>query len=209
VPEPSPSATAPAEVPTGNAYDKYGSSNPVERRLMARFLADLDDLVAGFAPSAVLEVGTGEGVIAQRLAARWPAAQVVGLDLPDEDLAAGWSGRDVAGLYADVAALPFPDDTFDLVLAIEVLEHVPDPDAALRELRRVSRTAVVASVPREPLWRVLNLARGKYWADLGNTPGHCNHWGKQAFVDLVGRHLTVEATRSPLPWTMVSSRVPR
>ena len=200
--------TAPAvDVPTGNAYDKYGTTNPIERRLMARFLADLDGIVVTSQPSAVLEVGVGEGMIAERLAARWPAARVVGLDLPDDDLGSEWHGRGFAPLYADVGELPFPDRSFDLVLAIEVLEHVGDPDAALRELRRVARDLVVVSVPREPLWRVLNMARGKYWRDLGNTPGHCNHWSRRGLVELLGRHLVVEQVRSPLPWTMAAARV--
>ena len=84
-----------------------------------------------------------------------------------------------------------PTTRFDLVLAIEVLEHVPDPAAALRELARVARRDVVLSVPREPIWRAANMARGKYWGDLGNTPGHIQHWSRAGFVRLVGAHLEV------------------
>jgi ubiquinone/menaquinone biosynthesis C-methylase UbiE len=198
------STTAP--VPTGNAYDKYASANPIERRLMAAFLDRLDRALPVRAPDRVLEVGVGEGEIATRVGTRYPAAAVVGLDLPDDDLAEQWTGRGIAATFGDIAALPFPDRTFDLVLAIEVLEHVPDPDAALRELARVARADVVLSVPREPLWRVANMARGKYWRDLGNTPGHVQHWGRRAFASCVGRHLDVITVHSPTPWTMVAAR---
>jgi ubiquinone/menaquinone biosynthesis C-methylase UbiE len=149
----------------------------------------------------------GEGEVAERLRARWPGVPFTGIDLPDTDLAAHWGDRAVHGSFADIAALPYPDDTFDLVLAIEVLEHVPDPEAALREIRRVATDALVVSVPREPIWRIANMARGKYLGALGNTPGHINHWSSRAFASLVGRHATVRSVHRPFPWTMVSATV--
>lgn len=63
-----------------------------------------------------------------------------------------------------------------------------------------------ASVPREPMWRVLEMARGKYPGALGNTPGHVNHWGRASFLELIARRFDVLQTRSPLPWTMVLCR---
>ena len=82
--------------------------------------------------------------------------------------------------------LPFADDEFDVATAIEVLEHVPEPEHTLAEMARVALSAgCSSSVPREPLWRGLNMARGAYWKDLGNTPGHLNHWSKRSFVRLL------------------------
>jgi ubiquinone/menaquinone biosynthesis C-methylase UbiE len=196
-------------VPSGNTYDKYGSSNPVERRLMAGFLTRLQRSLPANAPSAVLEVGVGEGEVATRVAGRYAGASVVGVDLPAADLAAHWAARQLPATFADVCALPFRDRAFDLVLAIEVLEHVVAPDDALREIVRVARADVVLSVPREPLWRIANMARGKYLSTYGNTPGHLQHWSRRAFVRLVDRHLEVTAVHSPPPWTMVAARVRR
>jgi len=62
-------------------------------------------------------------------------------------------------------------------------------------------------VPREPIWRILNIARGKYIGDLGNTPGHVNHWSRRGFIDLLSRRFDVVEVRSPLPWTMALCRV--
>ncbi|HZJ26603.1 MAG TPA: class I SAM-dependent methyltransferase, partial [Acidimicrobiia bacterium] len=129
-------------VPVGNAYDKYASSNPIERRLMARFLDHLDASLPSRAPDRVLEVGIGEGEISERVKRHYPDADVVGLDLPDAALAEHWRARALSAAFGDIVALPFPDRSFDLVLAIEVLEHVPDPDAALTEIARVSRSGV-------------------------------------------------------------------
>jgi ubiquinone/menaquinone biosynthesis C-methylase UbiE len=99
--------------------------------------------------------------------------------------------------------LPFADGEFDLATAIEVLEHVPDPEHTVAEMARVARGHLLVSVPREPLWRALNVARGAYVKQLGNTPGHVNHWSKRSFLELLRRHGEVRQVRTPFPWTMV------
>ncbi|MEO1063182.1 MAG: class I SAM-dependent methyltransferase [Actinomycetota bacterium] len=195
---------APANV-AGNHYDKYASTNPIERRMMSGFLAAFDGMVDGLEPAVLVEVGAGEGEITARLRERFPTASVLGLDLADDELRRAWGGLDVPMLFGDARALPFDDDSVDLVVALEVLEHVPEPGAALAELHRICRGRLVASVPREPIWRAGNLARGRYVRDLGNTPGHVNHWSARAFVDFVGAELTVDSVARPLPWTMVSA----
>jgi ubiquinone/menaquinone biosynthesis C-methylase UbiE len=193
-------------VPTGNTYDKYATTNPVERRLMAGFLARLERALPA-SPTTILEVGVGEGEVATRVAQRCAGAFLAGVDLPAADLARQWAARGLPATFADVSSLPFRDRAFDLVLAIEVLEHVTRPDDALREIARVARADVVLSVPREPLWRLANMARGKYLSSYGNTPGHVQHWSRRAFVRLVDRHLEVVSVHTPPPWTMVRARV--
>lgn len=195
-----------ADVPIGNTYDKYASTNPIERRLMAGFFSALDASLPTTRPERILEVGIGEGEVAQRVRERWPGVPYVGIDLPDDELGGAWNEAGLTGGFSDIAHLPFPNDAFDLVLAIEVLEHVPDPTAALTEVARVARGALVLSVPREPVWRAANMARGKYLGDLGNTPGHVNHWSARGFARLVGQHFSVDRVRRPFPWTMVSAR---
>jgi ubiquinone/menaquinone biosynthesis C-methylase UbiE len=193
-------------VPTGNIYDKYRSKNPIERRLMRGFFAALSGALPREPPATVLEVGVGEGEISARLRSLYPEAHIVGVDLHDDELAADWRKRGFIGVYADIAHLPFPALAFDLVMAIEVLEHVVDPGTALAELVRVSRGGMVLSVPREPIWRVANMARGKYLADLGNTPGHLQHWSRRGFAELVGSQLEVVSVSTPFPWTMIEAR---
>ena len=199
-------SSAAAATPTGNHFDKYGATNPIERRMMAGFLRTLDRMLPATAPASILEVGVGEGEILQRLRQRFPIAEATGVDLDDPELMAEWKRRNLPCEVGDATALRFADGEFDLVLAIEVLEHVPDPDRALAELARVCRGSVVLSVPFEPVWRLGNMARGRYLKDLGNTPGHVNHWSRWSFRRFVATRFEVEAIASPLPWTMLRAR---
>ena len=195
---------------TGNTYDKYGSSNPLVRRMMAGFEGALAELFARAEPDSLLDVGCGEGVLVQRWALRLPQRRVVGIDLEEPSIQAGWEQHGAPNLdYIVMRAenLPFAEGEFDLACAIEVLEHVPDPEHTLSEMARCAERHLLVSVPREPLWRMLNMARGAYWGDLGNTPGHLNHWSRRSFVALLSRYGKVVEVRSPFPWTMLLVRL--
>jgi 2-polyprenyl-3-methyl-5-hydroxy-6-metoxy-1,4-benzoquinol methylase len=198
---------------TGNTYDKYGSSNPVVKRMMAGFEAALADLFAQADPQSLLDVGCGEGVLTHQWAAEIAPRRVVGIDLEDETLRAAWAERTAPNLEYRVIRphppenLPFGDDEFDVAAAIEVLEHVPDPEHTVAEMARVASRWLLVSVPREPVWRVMNLARGAYVRDLGNTPGHLNHWSKRSFARLLSQHGDVVEARTPFPWTMLLVRL--
>ena len=197
-------------VVTGNTYDKYGSTNPVVRRLMSSFERTLDELMARADPQSLLDVGCGEGVLVHRWAQSLPGRRVVGIDLQEESIQAGWSQRQAPNLeYRTMPAedLPFAADEFDLATAIEVLEHVPDPEHTLAEMARCAERHLLVSVPREPLWRMLNMARGAYLGQLGNTPGHLNHWSRRSFARLLAQHGEVVELRSPFPWTMLLVRL--
>jgi 2-polyprenyl-3-methyl-5-hydroxy-6-metoxy-1,4-benzoquinol methylase len=195
---------------TGNTYDKYGSTNPVVRRLMGAFERTLEELFTQADPRSLLDVGCGEAVLTHTWAQRLTPRRVVGIDLEDPSIQAEWEQREAPNLeYRVMKAenLPFADAEFDVATAIEVLEHVPDPAHTVAEMARVAERWLLVSVPREPLWRTLNVARGAYLKDLGNTPGHLNHWSKRSFVALLERHGEVVEARSPFPWTMLLVRL--
>ena len=199
-------------VVTGNTYDKYGSTNPVVKRLMASFEGTLHELFTQAAPTSLLDVGCGEGVLVHAWAEAIAPGRVVGIDLEEPSIQGGWSERQAPNLeYRVMKAqdLPFVDGEFDVVTAIEVLEHVPDPAHTIAEMARVAQRHLLVSVPREPLWRGLNLARGAYVKQLGNTPGHVNHWSKRSFAKLLSRHGEIVEARSPFPWTMLLVRLGR
>src|SRR3954467_8405492 len=99
----------------------------------------------------VLDVGCGPGTITVDLAARVAPGRVVGLDVSPAPLdeareLARRSGVAVEFGIGDAYALAFPDDAFDVVHAHQVLQHLTDPVAALREMARVCRPGGVVAV---------------------------------------------------------------
>jgi SAM-dependent methyltransferase len=194
----------------GNVYDKYGTSNPVARRLMAGFLSDLDELVEHSGAREAHEVGCGEGEISIRLAQRgirMRATDAFPQVIEEARGRARAAGVEIEFEAAPVEALDPDRHAAELVVCCEVLEHLEDPERGLEVLAALARPWLIASVPREPLWRALNLARLSYVGELGNTPGHVTHWSRRGFEQFLSSHFEVVELCSPLPWTMALCRV--
>jgi hypothetical protein len=161
-------------VPTGNTYDKYNSRNPVVRRLMAGFERNLDDLFDAREPAVGarrrLRRGRPDAALGGALGAG--ARRRHRPRRPASSRPSGRSGRAEPRVHRPCApSAAVRDGEFDLACAIEVLEHVPTPAHTLAEMARCAARHLLVSVPREPLWRALNMARGAYLRELGNTPG--------------------------------------
>jgi len=207
----SPSVQVEHGVVIGNVYDKYGSRNPVERRLVGNFMTQVTDLVQGVDPESIHEVGCGEGHLSRLLAGMgYPVHGTdfsTGVIRQAREAGAG-EDRQPSFEVASIYDLEPPRHAAELVVCCEVLEHLEEPERALDVLSELARPYLLTSVPREPIWRLANLARGKYLADLGNTPGHLQHWSKRGFLRFLRRAFVVEVVRTPLPWTMVLCRRP-
>lgn len=105
----------------------------------------------------LLDVGCGNGYFCHWISQRARLNRVVGVDLSAPRVeAARQRYPDMEFVVGAANALPFPNAAFDIVTCIEVLEHLEDPGAALRELLRVARRYVVITVPdRQPVRMVL------------------------------------------------------
>jgi 2-polyprenyl-3-methyl-5-hydroxy-6-metoxy-1,4-benzoquinol methylase len=197
--------------PAGNFYDKYNTRNPIARALMHGFLRSFADLANVARPAGTaLEIGCGEGELSMRLAQDGWAVE--GCDIAEEAVLEARKRSAAVGLSIPFQTLDIRDakiscEPADLVVCCEVMEHLENPEAALEVLCSLARRYLLVSVPREPLWRALNMARGRYWSVLGNTPGHIQHWSRGGFLEMLSRHVEVVSVRSPLPWTMVLCRV--
>jgi 2-polyprenyl-3-methyl-5-hydroxy-6-metoxy-1,4-benzoquinol methylase len=205
-------STRQGDVVAGNVYPKYTTRNPLARLLVENFTDNLRQLVRQTGARQVHEVGCGEGFLTRQLAA--DGYQVRGSDLSPATIAE--ARRRSAGIrppiafqVADLYRLDPGRDAAELIICCEVLEHLPDAARALDVLGRLARPHLIASVPKEPLWRILNVARGRYWSDLGNTPGHLQHWSGSTFTALLRERFDVVEVRNPLPWTMALCRARR
>jgi 2-polyprenyl-3-methyl-5-hydroxy-6-metoxy-1,4-benzoquinol methylase len=202
-------STQTLDVVAGNVYPKYTTRNPIARLLMANFRSHLRHLVQRTGARQVHEVGCGEGFLARQLAAE--GCDVRGSDLSPTTIAearrrSAGATPPIAFQVADLYQLDPDRDAAELVICCEVLEHLPDTARALYVLNQLARPHLIVSVPEEPLWRILNVARGQYWSALGNTPGHLQHWSRRAFTELLAQHFDLIEVRAPLPWTMALCR---
>jgi ubiquinone/menaquinone biosynthesis C-methylase UbiE len=201
-----PVVTAPnaAAEETSN-FAKHMHGNPVQRRLIDRFHHVLMAKLGELAPASFLDAGCGEGFVAQIISQQFPGLAITGFDFnePSVELARA-KNPNATFVPASIYDLPFTDEQFDVTGCFEVLEHLHDPLAALKELSRVSSRAVVMSVPHEPYFSLMNAARGKN-LDIrprGSDPDHRNLWTRDAFKAFVSQELNIAWIGGSLPWTI-------
>jgi ubiquinone/menaquinone biosynthesis C-methylase UbiE len=183
--------------------DKYEYTNPITRTLLDRFYSKITSLCPSGLDN-IFEAGCGAGYSTAILNDAIKPQKFFASDIDPELVKLAREKVPTAQINVEsIYQLPHKDKEFDMVFTLEVLEHLEKPEEALKELHRVASKYAIFSVPREPLWRVLNMIRGKYWSSLGNTPGHINHWSKNGFAEFVGQEFKVLKTISSLPWTIV------
>jgi 2-polyprenyl-3-methyl-5-hydroxy-6-metoxy-1,4-benzoquinol methylase len=199
----------PDEIIVGNQIDKAAAGG-IQRRLVNRFNEKLVTVIGTVPATRMLDVGCGDGAQTARLAERFPKRRFTGLDLDRPELREKWAALSVPGLRfvaGRVEQLPFTGREFDMVTAIELLEHLPEPELGLDEIRRVCSGWLVASVPWEPYWRIGNYACGRYRESWGNTPGHIQHWGHRSFRRLLARYGAVEHSERVPMWSLARVRL--
>ena len=195
--------------PEGNYYDKYGTRNPIARYLMSGFLSSFEQLAKRSGAREAFEAGCGEGHLSVALARA--GLTVRGCDIAQSCVDKAQQNAALAKVALAVRQASIYDlstaDAAELVVCCEVLEHLEEPERAVDVLASLTKPWLITSVPREPIWRVMNMARGKYWGDLGNTPGHLQHWSSRSFMALIAKRFEIVEVRQPLPWTMLLARV--
>ena len=187
---------------------KYEKEGRIGSLLVDAFYSSVAALLAprlGGA-STLLEVGCGAGYSTERLAPLVPAGcEFLACDVGSSLVSAAKVRNPGVSLSRQsVYSLALPDKSVDVVVMLEVMEHLDEPARALAELDRVARRHVIVSTPREPIWRALNFMRGKYMRDLGNTPGHLQHWSSRGLQRFMRTRFDVQDMRQPLPWTILA-----
>lgn len=195
--------------PEGNFYNKYGSQNPIIKKLMNGFFKSLEELIdeVPFCPPCILEAGCGEGHVTTFLNHKFNSkSSIDAFDISEKVIEeAKRQNNNITFWVGDIYHISqVSQKQYDLLVCSEVLEHLEEPKRALEELLKVSRGYLILSVPREPIWRFLNMIRGKYISDLGNTPGHIQHWSTIKFKRFIEENdCNIIRIKNPLPWTMI------
>ncbi len=193
----------------GNYYNKYESKNLIVRALMKKYFSDLDSLVLPIKHeiATALEIGCGEGYVSKHL----------------QDLGINIEGADISDRIIHIARKIHPSIEFrtesiydldaskkkyDIIFVNQVFEHLEAPEAALLHVQKSTSSYIFFSVPNEPFFRIANLMRLNYLSDLGNPPGHINHWSKKSFQHfLESNELDIIKISTSTVWIFVLCKI--
>ena len=156
-------------------YQKGVSKNLLQRIWHTQKLKNVLKLVdsVGICPKNILDVGCASGWFLSRVKLRYPKSRCVGVDIYKKAIEYGEKRyKSLKLIHADAHALPFADNSFDLVICAEVLEHVASPEKVLREIERVlgpRGTAIIEMDTGSFLFKIVwhwwtNVMRG-VWKD--------------------------------------------
>lgn len=195
-------------MPETTNYLKHSNQNPIQKMLIENFYREFFLLIKPMAVETILDVGCGEGFTLKKLEEKKIGKKNQGIDYSDDAINLGKRLYPELNLsIGDVYSLKFKDKSFDMSLCTEVLEHLEDPEKAVKEILRVTKKYVVFSVPNEPFFIMANFLRGKYLKNWGNHPEHINHWTSPMFVNFLKKqHLTILKVKHPFAWTLVLAK---
>lgn len=189
-------------------YKKHTTKNPLQRFFIQNFEKTLASQVKKLNVESVLDAGAGEGFTLEYLRLANIAKTYEGIDFLKTAVELGNKAHPKIILkQASIYEMPYKNDSFDLVMCTEVLEHLEEPKKALKEIFRVTRRYALLSVPNEPIFVGSNFLRGKNWSRLGNDIEHINHWTFWGFENFVkknaGVNVKIIRRKYPFPWTML------
>jgi len=192
-------------------YKKHTTRNPIRGYFIRNFSRVLGDCVEQIQPKSILEVGCGEGFIIKSLRARFPETKCCGIDINENVVRlaecmnpeSAFQTMDIYNLSEQSLKVLSGTTNFDLVVCLEVLEHLKDFNLALEILAGINSANFILSVPNEPFFRLANLLALKNIRLLGNDAGHVNNWNITSFNKLAEKCFDVIDRRYPFPWQML------
>lgn len=196
----------------GTRGDEKGGPRLSARRFKVPHV--LDVLPENHRPDSWLDLGCGGGWVMEALRTHWPDTKRVGLDISSTRLREA-SRRNPGDRFVRSPATktPFPDEDFELVTLLDLIEHVPEPRTLLQEARRVARTMVIKfpledtlfDRAQKDLWwpakrRVKALLRGREY----DSPfrAHLHRFNRQQAKTLVESQgfVVLNTVKSESPW---------
>ena len=168
-----------------------------------RFLKIINQLVNSLNINKVLDIGCGEGFVVRYLISKNKNLKIEGIDISEDAIVlARKLCPEAFFLRGDITSLNYSDQSFDLVLGIEILEHLSNPEMAISEARRLCRKYCIFSVPLEPYFSICNLLRGKNIKRWGRPPEHLWNWSVGQFKALLERYFNKIKIKTVFPWVI-------
>ena len=201
------------EYNAGN-LEKHLTKNPLKKQMVRKLNRKIVDSVGSYISSfeskapRILDAGCGEGFIDALLVEKFTCVNIVGLEFTNEAIRiARQMNPSVEYIQGDIAQMPFQDNSFDIVICTEVLEHLEKPESALKELIRVAKKFLFITVPHEPWFCLGNLLVLKNVSRLGNPIDHINHWSKKSFQAFLQGEMEGWRVSGSFPWIIAEMSI--
>lgn len=177
------------------------------KRIANLFIKNILKTLKEFNAKSILDIGCGTGYITKKIKDSLDV-EIVGCDINTNRLsiASKLFGEEL--VTADITELPFKDSSFDAVIALEIIEHLNDVNAAISEIKRVSKNYVIITVLNEPFFRLANFLRGKNIKTFGNIPDHIHQFNKHSLEKALSKHFSkVQVKNNAIFWIMAISEL--
>lgn len=185
-------------------FKKYHSKNPLKKICIKLFTEKIVKIIFQLKIENILDVGCGEGYIMREVLKNILDIKIDGLDVAGHSIEFGKKILpNCQFTQGNITNMPYNNNSYDLLMALEVLEHLKTPELALRELKRVTNNYCLISVPLEPYFSLGNLLSGKNIKQFGKEPEHLQFWNKKQIVNLVSQYFNILSVTVSFPWTII------
>ncbi|HUV71508.1 MAG TPA: class I SAM-dependent methyltransferase [Clostridia bacterium] len=182
------------------SQDEKKYRHPVKKIFIGQLLKETIRVIRRSKVKKVIDIGCGEGYPDKVICSQLPKIKLVGVDIGSQVLKkAKEQNPKIEYCLGDVFKLNFKPAEFDLALILEVLEHLKEPEKAIKEVKKVAKKAIF-SVPSEPWFSLVSLASGSYLKTKGRHPDHVNFWNLVSFEQLLRKHYNKVRVKRVFPW---------
>ncbi len=196
---------------TSANYEKYMSKNKLKQRMikkMQELIINIIEDEISFCEGKVLDfadVGCGEGFVSDIIKKKYDFLNITGIDYSEAAIEHAKKLCDTINFTTgSIYGLDYSDNSFDIVLCSEVLEHLEQPEKGLLELLRITKKSIILSVPNDPIFRMGNMLALKNIARFGNPTEHIQHWTSNGFLKWIQKYTNCSCYyKSAFTWTIV------
>jgi len=163
-------------------HKKHKTKNPLKKYFINKFNNKIYDIVKSINFGNMIDVWCWEWFLLKKLKPLLYWKKVIWIDYEATAVEHAKSqNNEIEFFQWDVTKLNYQKDQFDLVICLEVLEHLENPNVWLQELLRVGNKHLILSVPNEPVFTIMRFLSLNNFFQLGKHPEHLNLWNAKSF----------------------------